>query len=110
MLETLKKATITPLMFPAGCTSLILVFDVSVNHCFIDFLKGVMDDELFHLIRLQGEQILTILDDSNSAATVDGIICIVGLRRILLTRAVATAWTKFGSEKCRTSIMKTFRR
>lgn len=110
VLETLKQANITPSMIPAGCTSLIQVLDVSVNRSFKDFLKEAMDDELFHLVRLQGEQILALLDEDNTESTIDGIISAVGLRRILLTRAVATAWSKFGSEKHKTCIMKTFRR
>lgn len=110
VLETLKKANITPSMIPAGCTSLIQVLDVSVNRPFKDFLKEAMDEELFHLVRLQGKQILTLLDQKDTESTVDGIISAVGLRRILLTRAVATAWSKFGSEKHKTCIIKTFRR
>lgn len=110
VLKTLKNANITPSLIPAGCTSQIQVLDVSVNRPFKDFLKEAMDDELFHLVRLQGEQILALLDESDMESTVDGIISAVGLRRILLTRAVATAWSKFGSEKYRACIMKTFRR
>lgn len=110
VLETLKRANITPSMIPAGCTSLIQVLNVSVNRPFKDFLKEALDDELFNLVRLQGEQILAVLDESDTESTVDGIISSVGLRRILLTRAVATAWCKFGSEKYRTCIIKTFKK
>lgn len=109
VLKTLKQANITPSVIPAGCTSLVQVLDVSVNRIFKDFLKEAMDDELFHLVHLQGEQILAILDQHNEKeSTIDGIISAVGLRRILLTRAVGKAWSRFGTEKYRTCIFKTF--
>lgn len=41
---------------------------------------------------------------------IDGVISAVGLRRILLTKSVGVAWEKFGQQKQRASIKKTFRR
>lgn len=111
VLETLKQANITLSMMPADCTSLVQVLDVSVNGIFKDFLKEAMDDELFHPARSQGEQILPLLDQHDEEeSSIRGIISAVGLRRILLTQAVGKAWSRFGSEKYRTCIFKTFRR
>lgn len=117
ILETLKKHNITPSIIPGGCTGLIQVLDVGVNRTFKDFLKEAMEDELFQLVHLKGKKILAVLDqcdtgdeEDNFEYSVDGAISAVGLRRILLTRAVGHAWEQFSSEKYRNMISKTFRR
>lgn len=118
VLEILKKHNITPSIIPGGCTSLIQVLDVTVNRTFKDFLKEEMENELFRLVHLKGEGILAVLDqhdmsdeeEVNFGPSIDGVISAIGLRRILLTRAVGHAWERFSCERYRNMISKTFRR
>lgn len=109
VLNTLRAANITPSTIPGGCTSLIQVLDVFVNQSFKDYLKEAMDEELHRLVQLEGVEILAKLD-CGEEELFDGAISAVGLRRILLTRSVGSAWEKFGHHKQRESIANTFRK
>lgn len=102
-------------MIPSGCTSLIQVLDVSVNQPFKDFLKEAMEDELYRLVEVEGEGILSRMDHSLNdegpeKLGVDGVISAVGLRRILLTRSVGSAWERFSEQQHKESIRRSFRR
>lgn len=118
VLKTLQESNIIPCLIPSGCTSLIQVLDVSVNRPFKDILKETMEEELYRLVQLRGEDVLYSLDAADAENTENAEtqgpepvqISAVGLRRILLTRAVGTAWEKFGAERHKNSIIKTFRR
>lgn len=75
-----------------------------------------MEDELYRIVRLHVEQILAILDsreegeNKSKSKPIDGVISAIGLRWILLTWSVGTAWHRFSSEKQKKCIIKTFRR
>lgn len=62
VLEILSIHNITASIIPGGCISLIQVLDVTVNFSYKDFLKKVVEKELFQLVHLRGEGILTVLN------------------------------------------------
>lgn len=97
-------------MIPSGCTSLIQVLDVSVNRPFKDFLKDAMEDELYHLVQVESEEIFFKLDQCDGEVPIiDGVISAVRLQRILLTGAVGAAWERFCKQNHKQSIEKAFR-